>query len=273
MAKTEALDYSLEILTETPLHIKNNHRKAHIRWILNVVFIYLVLIVLTCLYYYAIGYSEIKIGFYCKDSSLSHVSRGNTITTLQTMIYNFMVIPCLTVLVVECFKKANWKDKILNSAYLLAVFELGALVAFVTTRFIKTIYSEYRPTFFDVCRPDTNQNCTEGTYVESFVCLNAHKMTSNVKFEISRSFPSTHTGLTLFVVIFCGYILQTRIPNQTKGLTLKHTLCFLLMLWGIFSGFTRISDREHHWWDVFGGAIVGITAAIYVIRTAPYLTI
>lgn len=103
----------------------------------------------------------------------------------------------------------------------------------------KTIVGEHRPHFFDTCLPDTNMNCTNGTYIFDFTCTNQNVSVID-KTDASRSFPSGHSSMSWFTALFCAvsilklkkmYFCQYLLPETVKTLSLE----LKYRCWYIFS--------------------------------------
>ncbi|XP_060529827.1 phospholipid phosphatase 1-like [Cylas formicarius] len=234
--------------------------------IIDAILVLTVLIIFLVLHEDLVMYPQVKVGFYCQDPALSKSHNSSTIAVKHLMVSTFVLIPVFTIAVTEFFKNVSWKQKIRNFCYLYTVSVTTAMMLFIINKFTKFMFSEHRPDFFAVCRPDTNENCTAGTYVESFVCLNKDKFPRIVANEISKSFPSTHATLSVFVTIYCSYIVQG-VPSSKTGFLVKHLFSVALFMWSIANSVTRITDGRHFWWDVVVGVLLGAFAAWYVLRT------
>lgn len=144
-------------------------------------------------------------------------------------------------------------------------FIIGVLGVGIVAEIAKTIVGEHRPHFFDTCRPDTNVNCTPGSYISSFTCTNT--LVDRIDLiDSSRSFPSGHSALSWFTAIFCAYVVQRRLPSHIVGTSIKLLMLGICVSFGLVCSLSRITDRRHHWWDVLAGTAIGISGAAHMIR-------
>ncbi|XP_076267269.1 phospholipid phosphatase 1-like isoform X2 [Rhynchophorus ferrugineus] len=239
------------------------------RWVrrvqlIDVVNVILILLVVSVIILLELGYIPgKKIGFYCKDPLISQPYHGETINAVTLLVSNLIVIPLLVLLLTDfCFKRHSMPWMWINDAWFIYKdFLTGCGLVLVLTEIMKALVGEHRPHFFDVCRPDTAENCTAGQYIETYECT-VTKYSHHFMADTSKSFPSGHSSLSVFVAIFCSYLLQTRLSCIAGQICRMFTIC-LCITWCMICSLTRITDRRHHWWDVAAGMLLGAMCAIY----------
>ncbi|KAK9891114.1 hypothetical protein WA026_013433 [Henosepilachna vigintioctopunctata] len=203
-----------------------------------------------------------KLGFRCKDPSISFPYTGDTIT-LSYLLVGCCLGPLILIIFIEILREKSLKDIricVIWDHYkeLLVGFSFVLLI----TEMAKVILGEHRPHFFDVCRPDANEECIEGAYISEYTCTNK-AYSSFLISDASKSFPSGHSSLSVFTSLFCAYVVQSRLPSAVTGRLFKPFLIALCLSWGILCSLSRIADRRHHWWDVLSGTVLGILGVIF----------
>ncbi|KAJ8942706.1 hypothetical protein NQ318_023438 [Aromia moschata] len=141
----------------------------------------------------------------------------------------------------------------------------GVTLVLAITEIAKVIIGEHRPHFFDVCEPDTNKNCVNGTFVQDYTCTTT-RYKGYFLVDTSRSFPSGHSSMSVFVGLFSAYIIQTRLPTNRTGVLMKPFLILVCLTWSLVCSLTRITDRRHHWWDVLAGMLLGAAGVYYTLK-------
>ncbi|KAG5863418.1 hypothetical protein JTB14_008899, partial [Gonioctena quinquepunctata] len=207
-----------------------------------------------------------KVGFYCKDPSLSHKYTGDTITPeilFSTAVPLALVIIMLTeILIHHSFRKINYY----RILFLLKECMVGFFVVLFLTSMAKTIFGEHRPHFLDVCQPDTAINCIKGDFINTFTCTTYDKYTNYFITDSSLSFPSGHASISWFLGMYLSFIVRERLPTVRVGALMKPFLISVCLIWSLVCSLTRITDRRHHWWDVLAGAIIGIAGSFHSIN-------
>lgn len=206
-----------------------------------------------------------KSGFYCQDPSLSYKFTGDTITATTLLVGSLVVIPLAVLFGIECVRKGSPSSICVREVWFFyKEFLTGCALVLLITEIAKALIGEHRPHFFDVCKPDTAENCTFGEYVDTYECT-LSTYSRYFMSDTSRSFPSGHSSLSIFVVVFCSFIVQSRLPTIQTGRAFKPFFISILITWGLVCSLTRISDKRHHWWDVGAGMLLGVIGAIYSI--------
>ncbi|KAJ8976859.1 hypothetical protein NQ317_014254 [Molorchus minor] len=227
---------------------------------------FLAIIVLSVIVLTELGYVPgSKLGYICNDPSLSHPFNGDTVTPV-TLLLGSALLPILVLLLTEILTRQTFKTLYYNEIWFFYKESLiGCTLVLAITEVMKVTVGEHRPHFLDVCEPDTNKDCVNGTFVHSYMCT-TKKYQGYFLVDTSRSFPSGHSSVSVFVALFSAYIIQTRLPTAKTGKLLKPFLILVCLIWGLVCSLTRITDRRHHWWDVLAGATIGAIGAVYTLR-------
>ncbi|KAI4294125.1 acid phosphatase/Vanadium-dependent haloperoxidase [Schizophyllum commune Loenen D] len=129
----------------------------------------------------------------------------------------------------------------------------------------KTLIGGLRPHFLDVCQPDPSLGPGNGTgyhglYYTWDICQGPER--SWIKDSV-KSWPSGHTtvafaGFTTLSLYLNG---KLKIFSDERAPVWKLVLFFAPLLGATLIGGCMILDHSHHWYDVFGGAAIGIGSA------------
>jgi len=164
------------------------------------------------------------------------------------------------------FKSGEAKSKTLLQSLVLHAgpFVAGFVIEHTFVEIAKFNVGRLRPNFLDVCRPyfeiesatyDCHNTTTPNHYVGSYKCLNHDYR------ESLLSFPSGHTSLITYAMVFGAGFLQLRMPKVPISYLMKPFLQFGLLLIAWYVSLTRVSDYKHHWSDVLAGGLIGSTVA------------
>ncbi|WZZ18922.1 hypothetical protein YC2023_112011 [Brassica napus] len=130
----------------------------------------------------------------------------------------------------------------------------SVLITGVITDAIKDAVGRPRPDFFWRCFPDGRgffHNVTRDV-----LCTGD----KNVVKEGHKSFPSGHTSWSFAGLGFLALYLSGKIRVfDQRGHVAKLCIVFLPLLVAALVGVSRVDDYWHHWQDVFGGAIIGLS--------------
>ena len=157
-------------------------------------------------------------------------------------------------------------DKLANIYINCGLFLFGLFSTGILTDLIKITVGRLRPNFLDVCKPDVDpykKLCSLGEkyYLEpniDFKCTSSETL----KVEDSRmSFPSGHSSLAFYSMIYLILYTKNRWKCRTMGFTSKLVQLILLMI-ATFTALSRIRDNKHHPTDVLCGTIIGILFAV-----------
>ncbi|KAL1203577.1 Lipid phosphate phosphatase 2 [Cardamine amara subsp. amara] len=179
---------------------------------------------------------------------------------LQDNTVPFWAVPLIAVVLpffvisVYYFIRSDVYD--LHHAILGLLFSV--LITAVITDAIKDAVGRPRPDFFWRCFPDgigVFHNVTRDV-----LCTGDKSVVK----EGHKSFPSGHTswsfaGLGYLALYLSGKI---RVFDQ-RGHVAKLCIVILPLLVASLVGVSRVDDYWHHWQDVFGGAIIGLTVASF----------
>lgn len=145
---------------------------------------------------------ETKWGFYCNDPDKSHPYGPQTITA-RHVLRACVIPPFIFFVLIEIFRTGSPKKigstPILWYKHYLLVLSILVMVMEV----LKIVVGKQRPNFFDMCKPDSAFNCTDGEYVTTWNCTNTKLIRYHLR-ESSRSFPSGHTMVAVFMAIVLG---------------------------------------------------------------------
>ncbi|GJQ66415.1 hypothetical protein Trydic_g4429 [Trypoxylus dichotomus] len=239
---------------------KSRLYKIRIGYIINIFIILIVGLALAFIEFDVIP--SPRIGYYCKDPSLSYPFTGDTISAV-TLVAGSFLAPLIVLVLLE-FRKDDQKRSLRLIWRWYKEMLVGIIGTLMITEVMKVIVGEHRPHFISTCMPDTEEICQKGEFVKEYSCTNTYYSFYTVG-DSSRSFPSGHTSISVFASIFCASLLHYRYKSRKLGEFFKPFFMVVLLSWGPLCGLTRITDRRHHWWDVLAGAIVGIAGAIYTI--------
>ncbi|XP_046661180.1 phospholipid phosphatase homolog 1.2 homolog [Homalodisca vitripennis] len=206
-----------------------------------------------------------SIGFYCGDSKISQKYRGDTVT-LKVLLFSTILLPLFTICSVEssCYgtrgssKRAWWPQALAWYREYLS----GFLIVVFLTCVAKVLVGEPRPHFLDTCRPFQALNCTSGKFIASYTCTNSEVGSVKMR-DASKSFPSAHSALSVYLFIFCAWYLQRRMVGVSAVLVAWLQVVYLV--WALVCCVTRVTDHRHHWWDVLAGVALGTVFGVYTV--------
>lgn len=205
-------------------------------------------------------------GFFCDDKSLMLPYKGQTISSKEVLVHT-LIVPIVIIGAVELVRERS--KRCLPKAYRTSInFVIGYLVS-VSLMWLPKFFDGgigLRPHFFDLCRPvladgSTCQDAKNyGRYIEDYTCTRP-----DFPQRIYRTFPSGHSTVSSYAVIFLMAYIQARVKNGSKFKDFKLAVQYLLLLYGVFCPVSRIFDNQHHPADVIFGALLGTAASVLVI--------
>ncbi|KAK2586274.1 hypothetical protein KPH14_001529 [Odynerus spinipes] len=210
-----------------------------------------------------------QIGFFCNDPKLSFKFTGDTISiTVLLGVSIFMPIIMMWVTEYACHAADSYTtesgsrgSRLKQVWFWYGHYAIGIAALTVGCNVMKIVIGEPRPHFFDTCRPQEARNCTD-EYIDSYTCTNTIDSNWFVS-DSSKSFPSSHSALSMFTTIFVVCYLQQRMTSRT--ILFKPWLQFTVCMWTVICSFSRIGDNRHHWWDVLVGMVLGLISAVLVV--------
>lgn len=146
----------------------------------------------------------------------------------------------------------------------LVAFLFGCLVTVDLTDLAKVVVGRLRPNFLDVCKPEVDpyQLCKEKGLTSlrpgfDFKCLEPDSVVN----ESRLSFPSGHSSLSLYSMIFLILFIRHSWPRYKLGL-IPYLVQALLFSLGMFVALSRVPDNKHHPTDVLAGSLLGTIVSI-----------
>ncbi|XP_018574186.1 uncharacterized protein T28D9.3-like isoform X3 [Anoplophora glabripennis] len=238
-------------------------RRLRVQHLLNG---FIVVLVTTVMIITELGYIPgTKLGYTCNDPLISHKYRGDTVSPAVLMVGSTILPLCMLLLTEFLMKQTIKKVFVSELWFYYKECIIGCTLVLMITEVAKAVVGEHRPHFFDVCEPDTNKNCVNGSFVEDYTCTST-RFGGYFITDSSRSFPSGHSSVSVFIGLFSSYIVQTRLPTVKTGRLLKPFLISVCLTWSVVCSLSRITDRRHHWWDVLAGMTLGALGALYTLK-------
>ncbi|KAF5280321.1 hypothetical protein FQR65_LT03130 [Abscondita terminalis] len=209
---------------------------------------------------------ETKLGFYCKDPSISLPYNGDSIS-LFLVLGGSIFGPLLLITAIELYISKCFNKRLSTEIWFwFRDFMIGLIFNLVLIQVSKVLFGEHRPHFLDTCSPDTGETCQPGEFVPEYKCTNP--LYSNyVIVDSSRSFPSGHASVSVYTSLFCAFYVQARLTSLHLRSVIKPFIIVCLLFWTVICSVTRITDYRHHWWDVVGGLVLGVACVLYTIIT------
>ncbi|KAJ8298723.1 hypothetical protein KUTeg_022783, partial [Tegillarca granosa] len=136
-------------------------------------------------------------------------------------------------------------------------FCFGGFFNYLIVNLIKLHYGALRPHFFDICKPDWSKiDCSK--YVTEFNCTRTSEK-DIYYMESWRSFPSSHSGVSVFGMMLVIFYVQERYINRYRYQNLIYpTIQALCVYWAAYASITRVRDHKHHPHDVIAGGLIAL---------------
>lgn len=210
-------------------------------------------------------------GFFCNDPALSFPFRGDTVP-MAVLVATVVIIPPAVVFITEVIYNSNGSrlsKTLVLSSKITGLISRDYFYGFVLNLFViellKGLTGMPRPTFFDLCEPDTGKTCVGSEFVSEFKCTSTSH-SQWLQQDAYHSFPSGHTSLSVYAGWFAAWYLQTRAFSwSNRSALIVPLLQVLLICYAVVCSFTRITDHRHHWWDVAIGAIIGAGSTYFAV--------
>lgn len=141
-----------------------------------------------------------RMGFYCADPKLSHKYNGDSVTARYLLLVSFLM-PLLVLL-----DKHLYQSSLSSFLMMYITFFIGYCLCISSVNFLKILFGEPRPHFFDTCKPKELANCIPGNFVSQFTCTNSNLRQGR---DSTKSFPSGHSALSTFsasFVLVCSFM-------------------------------------------------------------------
>ncbi|CAK1584206.1 unnamed protein product [Parnassius mnemosyne] len=266
-----SLDKTKRDIESQLLQYKTNSRRHGIWWTLGVD-VPLLSIVATLLGLQQLGMlPQHKSGFFCNDPALSYPYLGDTIS-MAVIICSIIACPLFLILITELVftdAEQSTRLKLVHSSkkalWLYRSYAYGLLFNVSIIEVMKAVSGNPRPTFFDICEPDTAKTCNGSDFVSTFSCTST-RFSAWYQMDSYHSFPSGHTSLSVYCGLFMAWYLQRRAFDWShRSVFLVPVLQLICVTYAVVCSLTRISDHRHHWWDVLTGAVVGIICLVYTV--------
>ncbi|CAG5015080.1 unnamed protein product [Parnassius apollo] len=212
-----------------------------------------------------------KSGFFCNDPALSYPYLGDTIS-MAFIICSIIACPLLLILITELVftdSEQSTRSKVVHSSkkavWLYRSYAYGLMFNISIIEVMKAVSGIPRPTFFDICEPDTAMTCNGSDFVSTFECTST-RFSTWYQMDSYHSFPSGHTSLSVYCGLFMAWYLQRRAFDWShRTVFLVPVLQLICITYAVVCSLTRISDHRHHWWDVLTGSVVGIICLVYTV--------
>jgi len=214
-------------------------------------------------------------GFFCDDLSISYPARSDSISWVSCLLVGGSV-PLLIIIVSELILRSvrGTETSVAGFGETLLAW-IGPFVAgfFFEHMFVdvaKYNVGRLRPNFIDNCRPyftidgspyDCQNTSKPSEYIDDYQCINHDYK------ESLLSFPSGHTSLITYAMVFAVGYLELRMPSPLIKVSFlaKPMLQVALLLVAWYISLSRISDYKHHWSDVLAGSIIGSFTAFVAL--------
>ncbi|KAK0197356.1 acid phosphatase/Vanadium-dependent haloperoxidase [Armillaria mellea] len=152
-----------------------------------------------------------------------------------------------------------------RSLYDLLTTTMGVLKSLITAAvfqvFVKWLIGGLRPHFYAVCQPSIDQNSApSGT---GFASLMYNEIDDSLE-----SFPSGHSTAGWAGLFYLALYLnaQLKVTSAHNPAYWKMVLLFAPLLGATLISGALTIDEYHNWYDVLGGAVIGICTALVAFR-------
>ncbi|XP_042895396.1 putative phosphatidate phosphatase isoform X2 [Parasteatoda tepidariorum] len=265
--------------TFNPFTMETNARSQNVtlKVCIDVILLSIFASFLALFYHYLTPYRR---GFFCDDESILYPKRQETISDQKLWCISVLV-PVALIVLTEAYRYYRKTDVTQdNDIYFLGwkvpfmyqrvyvytgIFLFGIIMAELVANYMKILIGRFRPSFLVMCKPDFNCSNAEYPhfYVENFSCTNKDLDDEE---DLRKSFPSGHSSVSTFAMLYVALYLQKRLEITTSFLV-KPFIQLLLLMLAVFICFSRIRDYKHHWDDVAAGFILGFTICLVMIFT------
>ncbi|RDA85278.1 hypothetical protein CP532_2323 [Ophiocordyceps camponoti-leonardi (nom. inval.)] len=169
----------------------------------------------------------------------------------------------------------------IRSAWDASCAIMGSVWAVLLATFFQVVLKQliggFRPYFLDVCRPDVEDNFSDRTGLNGVgfqkvmysVDVCTQKDAEMLKTAIT-SFPSGHTSATCagFGFLFLWLNAKLKVWADHRPAFWKLFLTMIPVLFCAVISCSLTIDAAHNWYDIVGGAVIGITMALAAYRAS-----
>ncbi|XP_049876653.1 phospholipid phosphatase 1-like isoform X2 [Pectinophora gossypiella] len=213
-----------------------------------------------------------KTGFFCNDPRLSYPFTGDTVS-MAAIVSTVVLLPIPIIFVTELifhdtdyFERTKIVQSIRNTLWIYRSYAYGLFLNLSVVEVMKLVTGAPRPTFFDICQPDTARTCNGSEFVPTFECTRNARFSSWFQSDSYHSFPSGHTSLSVHCGLFLAWYLQRRAFDWNhRCVFVVPVLQLALLSYSAVCSLTRVTDYRHHWWDVLVGTVIGVVSMLYAV--------
>ncbi|XP_016926586.2 putative phosphatidate phosphatase [Drosophila suzukii] len=251
------------------------------RRLLMELLVVVILVIPICVYEFAVD--PVRRGFFCDDESISYPFHDNTVTPVMLGLI-VGLLPAVVFVVVEYvshlragdisatvellgWRVSTWYVELARQS---TYFCFGLLLTFDATEVGKYTIGRLRPHFLAVCQPQLSDGslCSDPVnlhrYVENYECVGEGFTVEDVR-QGRLSFPSGHSSLAFYAMVYVALYLQRKITWRGSKLS-RHFVQFALVMVAWYTALSRVMDHWHHWSDVLSGSLLGVAGALITAR-------
>ncbi|XP_063830508.1 phospholipid phosphatase 2-like isoform X1 [Ostrinia nubilalis] len=244
--------------------------KRHSYWWTLLIDVPLLCVVLALIGLFELGFiPSHKAGFVCGDPSLSFPFNGDTVSTgvlIAVIFFAPIVVMFITELVFtdsDYSHKARLHQAFIKCLLVYKCYIYGLIFNFVVIEVMKGLAGSPRPTFFDLCEPDTAKTCNGNEFVTTYTCT-SKRFSWWMQNDAHHSFPSGHTSLSVHCGLFIAWYVQKRAFDwRHRTVFVVPCIQFVAVSFAALASLSRITDHRHHWWDVLAGFFIGFATFFY----------
>ncbi|KAG4076266.1 hypothetical protein HA402_014815 [Bradysia odoriphaga] len=232
-----------------------------------------VVVTMTMLWYIHVQDMPVR-GFWCDDHSIRYPHLP-MIVDYRILLLVGIAFPILIIRLLPSSPKPDNADdgEVDNSSHLARTgpatpewdYVFGFLLKLVLTTYVKVIIARPRPNFYEICQPTVMCESFENRFISDFNCTTrAHLARNSV-----QSFFSGHSATGTYAGLFSALHVAAHWPVDYN---LKALACSVLIMAGLFPGFTQYLNHWHHWSDVLVGQSVGLLMAVAAFKMRYWLS-
>ncbi|XP_063830505.1 phospholipid phosphatase 2-like isoform X1 [Ostrinia nubilalis] len=271
MSSTSTLDIAAVPEQRAPAAPAEMQARHSFWWHLFIDLPILILVAAVCILLEVGALPSRRSGYTCNDPALSFKHTGDTFS-ISLVAAITVIVPFLIMWAVEAIhhreeEYSMKQNKLLTTAktagFIYRDYIYGAVVNLTVLEVVKCVIGSPRPTFFDLCEPDTPCNGSE--YVSSYTCTST-KYSRYLVIDSTRSFPSAHSSLAVYCGLFLAWYLQRRAFSwHNRSVLVVPLLQIACLVYAAVCSLSRLTDHRHHWWDVLVGGSMGMLTVLYTV--------